>query len=68
MADTPEKIGIAKNELTERVDDPIVVATIEKAPVSIPHFSNLFLRSCQVLEQYKTDIQSFCSTQKLTSR
>lgn len=62
--DVPETFCFSKEELTERLDDTVMVATIKEVPVSSPDFSDLFSRSCRVLEQYKIDIQTFCSTQK----
>lgn len=63
-SDAPEMICIPEEELMERLDDTVMVATIEKALVSIPNFSDRFRHSRQVLEQYKTDIQNFCGTLK----
>lgn len=63
-SDAPETLCISQKELTEKLDDTAMVAAIKKAPVSIPDFSNLFLRSCRVLERYKMDIQNFCVTLK----
>lgn len=63
-SDAPERICISKEELEDRLDDTAMVATLRKVPVSTPDFGDLFLRSCRVLEQYKADIQCFCSTNK----
>lgn len=63
-SDAPERICISKEELEDRLDEPAMVATLGKVPVSTPDFGKLFLCSCRVLEQYKTDIQTFCGTQK----
>lgn len=62
--DVPELLCFSREELTARLDDTAMVATIKESPVSTPDFRNLFSRSCRVLEQYKIDIQNFCSTQK----
>lgn len=63
-SDMPKKLCLSEKALAERLDDTVMVATIEKVPVSTPDVKNLLLRSCQVLEQYKTDIQTFCSIEK----
>lgn len=63
-SEEPETICLSKEELEERLDDIAMVATIGEAPVSVPNFDPLFLRSCQVLEQYKADVRHFCGTQK----
>lgn len=63
-SDAPESICFSKEELIGRLDDTVMVAKIEKVPVSTPDFDGLLLHSRQVLEQYKTDIQTFCGTQK----
>lgn len=63
-SDAPEIICISKEELETRLDDTAMVATLRKAPASSADFGGLFLRSCRVLEQYKADIQDFCSMKK----
>lgn len=63
-SDVPEQLSFSREELVAKLEDPTMVATIRKAPVSIPDFSDLYLHSCQVLEQYREDIQTFCSAQK----
>lgn len=63
-SDEPETLCLSREELTARLDDTVMVAAIREAPVSVPDFSDLLRRSCQVLAQYKTDIRAFCSTQK----
>lgn len=60
----PEKMCLSEKTMAERLDDTVMVATIEKVPVSTPDTRSLLLRSCQVLEQYKTDIATFCSIEK----
>lgn len=59
--DEEEKLYLSVAELEDRLDDTVMIATISKAPVSTPSFTAFFDRSCQVLEQYKIDIQNFCS-------
>ena len=60
-SDAPETICFSSNELIEHLDDTVMVAEIREDAVSIPAFSGLLRRSCQVFEQYKLDIQTFCS-------
>ncbi len=60
----PERLLLTEKELIERLDDIVIVATIEKSPISTPNFEDLFLRSLLVLEQYKLDIQNFCQAIK----
>ena len=63
-SDAPETICLSKSELMERLDDTVMVAALEKIPVASPAFSDLLQRSCQVLEQYKLDIQTFCGVEQ----
>lgn len=62
--DAPEKLSFSKEDLAERLENTVMVATIKEAAVSSHDFGQLFFRSCQVLEQNKIDIQAFCSTSK----
>lgn len=63
-SDTPEMICLSKMELEQRVDDTVMVATISEVPASSVDFSHLLCHSCQVLEQYKVDVQAFCRCKK----
>lgn len=63
-SDRPETLFLSEESLAERLDDTVMVATIEKVPVSNPDLGDLLAHSCQVLAQYKKDIQVFCSVEK----
>lgn len=62
--DAPESLLLSTEALKDRLDDTVMVATLKKVPASTPDFHTLFHHSCQVLEQYKTDIQIFCQNAK----
>lgn len=62
--DEPEMLCLSKEELTDRLDDTVMVATIGETTVTTPDLSERLVRSCRVLEQYKADIQNFSETEK----
>lgn len=63
-SDEPEILCLSKEELLDRLDDTVVVATIEQTAVTSPDFGERLVRSCRVLEQYKADIQMFAAKEK----
>lgn len=63
-SDEPEMLTLSKEELLDRLDDTVMVATIGETIVANPDLSERLVRSCRVLEQYKADVQMFADTEK----
>lgn len=63
-SDEPEMLTLSKEELLDRLDDTVMVATIGETIVTNPDLSERLVRSCRVLEQYKADVQMFADTEK----
>lgn len=62
--DEPEQLLLNESELLERLDDSVVVATLDPIQCKKVDFKPLIHQSIQVLEELKYDIQTFCAKEQ----
>lgn len=60
----PEELCLTEEELLKRLEERVMVAWLEPAPVSIPDFQPLLCRSAAVLQELKEEILCFCSQEQ----
>lgn len=60
----PEQLLLTETELLARLDDRVVIATLEPTQCKDIDFNPLLKQSVQVLESLKHDIQSFCAKEQ----
>ena len=70
--EAPEQLILTETELSERIDDPCVVARLEAAAPAAVDFAPLLRRSLEVLEQMHRELVDFCaaphSTEEIFAR
>ncbi|MBR2895279.1 MAG: hypothetical protein IKC03_06440 [Oscillospiraceae bacterium] len=62
--DEPEQLFLDEAELLARLDDSVVIATVEPAPCREVDFKPLLKQSVRVLNDLKRDIQEFCRSEQ----
>ena len=62
--DEPEQLLLSESELLSRLDDRVVIATLEPAECKAVDFEPLLKKSILVLEELKCNIQEFCCSEQ----
>lgn len=62
--DEPERITLGEKELLTRIDETAVIAVLNRCPRENADFTKLLENSCNVLKEWKDDVNAFCSAER----
>ena len=64
QSDEPERLLLKEDELTERLDESVTVATLQKVEARSVDMKKHFEKSTEVLAKMKGDLDAFCSEER----